>query len=75
MAISTFVSTLLIFFTLQVPLLIHGTSELKSLMVIKSTLDPYNLFLFSWTINSDPCDGYFEGVASNERGQVANISL
>ena len=75
MAISAFVSTLFIFFTLQVPLLVHGTSELRSLMVIKSTLDPHNLFLSSWTINGDPCDGSFEGVACNERGQVANISL
>ena len=32
-------------------LLVHGTSELRTLQVIKSTLDAHNLFFSSWTIN------------------------
>ncbi|KAB1208172.1 Protein NSP-INTERACTING KINASE 2 [Morella rubra] len=44
-------------------------------MDMKAALDPHNQYLSSWTINGDPCDGFFEGVACNEKGQVANISL
>lgn len=75
MAVSVFVSTLLIFFTLQRSFLVHGSSELRSLMAIKWALDPHNVYLSSWRINGDPCDGSFEGLACNGRGQVANISL
>lgn len=44
-------------------------------MAIKKSLDPENRLLTSWTPNSDPCGGKFEGVACNEQGLVANISL
>nr|KYP74610.1 putative LRR receptor-like serine/threonine-protein kinase At4g08850 family [Cajanus cajan] len=42
---------------------------------MKASLDPESRYLPSWTINGDPCDGSFEGVACNEKGQVANVSL
>jgi Leucine-rich repeat (LRR) protein len=44
-------------------------------MAIKASLDPKNQFLASWTPAADPCSGSFEGVACNEQGLVANISL
>ncbi|CAO2839007.1 unnamed protein product [Amaranthus hypochondriacus] len=49
--------------------------ELKSLLELKSSLDPSNSYLSSWTENGNPCDGSFEGVCCNEFGQVSNISL
>lgn len=42
---------------------------------MKASLDPEGHHLRSWTINGNPCGGSFEGVACNEKGQVANISL
>ncbi|KAJ7962182.1 Receptor-like kinase [Quillaja saponaria] len=50
-------------------------TELGSLMAIKASLDPENRLLTSWTPNSDPCSGAFEGVACNGQGRIANISL
>ncbi|KAJ9188455.1 hypothetical protein P3X46_003812 [Hevea brasiliensis] len=50
-------------------------AELQLLMQIKASLDPLNRFLTSWEPNTDPCAGSFEGVACNEQGRVANISL
>ncbi|KAG6784674.1 hypothetical protein POTOM_010373 [Populus tomentosa] len=44
-------------------------------MQIKASLDPQNRLLTSWEPNKDPCSGAFEGVACNEQGHVANISL
>lgn len=44
-------------------------------MDMKASLDPESRYLSSWTSNGNACDGSFEGVACNERGQVANISL
>ena len=44
-------------------------------MEIKASLDPQNRLLTSWETNKDPCSGSFEGVACNELGHVANISL
>jgi len=44
-------------------------------MDLKSSLDPEGQFLSSWTMDGNPCGGYFEGVACNEKGQVANVSL
>ncbi|KAF7844797.1 putative LRR receptor-like serine/threonine-protein kinase [Senna tora] len=49
--------------------------ELDALMAIKDSLDPENRFLRSWSSDSDPCGGGFEGVACNEVGRVTNISL
>ena len=49
--------------------------ELKSLLELKSSLDPSSSYLSSWTENGNPCDGSFEGVCCNEYGQVSNISL
>lgn len=53
------------------------TSELTTLMAMKASLDPQNQVLTSWTdtASSDPCDSSFEGIACNELGHVANISL
>lgn len=63
---------LLIFFT---PRPVRGNAELKALMELKSSLDPENKLLKSWTSEGDPCSGSFEGVACNEHRKVANISL
>lgn len=74
-------STLLILipFSLLVFLLnptwVCGNVELKALMDLKATLDPESTYLSSWTMSGNPCDGSFEGVACNEKGQVANVSL
>ncbi|XP_074281889.1 putative cysteine-rich receptor-like protein kinase 39 [Silene latifolia] len=51
------------------------TQELEPLLDLKTSLDPTNKFLTSWSSNGDPCDGTFEGIGCNEMGQVANISL
>ncbi|KAK9749260.1 hypothetical protein RND81_02G113400 [Saponaria officinalis] len=51
-------------------------AELKTLIALKSALDPHGTYLSSWSINGDPCNGpTFEGVACNNKGKVANISL
>ncbi|OMO85860.1 hypothetical protein CCACVL1_09955 [Corchorus capsularis] len=52
-----------------------SNSELKALMDIKAALDPDDRYLSSWTSNGDPCNGRFEGLGCNEKGQIANISL
>lgn len=57
------------------PSAISGSSELSTLMAIKASLDPKSTLLTSWSPVSDPCGGYFEGVACNEQGKVVNISL
>ncbi|KAF7820649.1 Protein NSP-INTERACTING KINASE 2 [Senna tora] len=44
-------------------------------MDLKASLDPQSRYLSSWTPSGNPCDGSFEGLACNENGQVANISL
>ena len=74
--------SLLIYLILQVQIFFicsyaspSSSTELDTLMAIKYALDPENRLLASWTPNSDPCDGSFEGVACNEQGHVANISL
>ncbi|KAL1294571.1 hypothetical protein HN51_055344 [Arachis hypogaea] len=72
--------TLMILFLLN-PTMVYGNNEeeeeeLLALMDMKDSMDPYGHYLTSWTINGNPCDGAsFEGVACNEKGQVANISL
>lgn len=53
----------------------NGNAEVRALMEIKSTLDPENKKLFSWTSNGDPCSGSFLGVFCNEHHKIANISL
>nr|AMM43004.1 LRR-RLK [Vernicia montana] len=69
----------LTFYLLTLFLLLSPTSslpeELQLLLQIKASLDPHNRFLTSWEPNTDPCAGSFEGVACNEQGLVANISL
>ncbi|CAN6920990.1 hypothetical protein Bca52824_088563 [Brassica carinata] len=54
---------------------VQGNAELRALMELKSSLDPENKLLQSWTFNGDPCDGSFEGIACNQHLKVANISL
>lgn len=70
--LSILFSLLLFFYPL---LSVSAPSELSTLMALKASLDPQNQFLTSWSPHSDPCSGAFEGVACNERGRVANISL
>lgn len=66
----------LLFLSFLLPSLsLSSFSELPALMVLKTSLDPENQFLTSWTPHSDPCSGAFEGVACNELGRVVNISL
>ncbi|KAK4416004.1 protein NSP-INTERACTING kinase [Sesamum alatum] len=61
-------------FTLSQPF--KTNTSLSLLMAIKSSLDPENLLLSSWSANAtDPCNASFEGIACNEYGQVVNISL
>ncbi|KAJ1419150.1 Serine-threonine/tyrosine-protein kinase, catalytic domain [Sesbania bispinosa] len=55
--------------------LIHGNAEVRALMDLKSSLDPENKLLGSWTSDGDPCSGSFLGVMCNEHHKVANISL
>lgn len=56
--------------------LVYGNAnEMKALMELKSNLDPGNRYLISWSGLGHPCDGSMEGVACDENGQVANISL
>ncbi|KAL6975234.1 hypothetical protein U1Q18_024029 [Sarracenia purpurea var. burkii] len=66
-------SALLLLFTY--PALVCGNAELRALMDINANLDPVNGLLTSWTVFGDPCDGSFDGLACNEKGQTANISL
>ncbi|XP_038683486.1 probable leucine-rich repeat receptor-like protein kinase At5g63930 [Tripterygium wilfordii] len=73
MGLRLFLFTLLFFFTN--PRWVCPSTELRVLMDMKAALDPEDLLLSSWTINGNPCDGSFEGVACDEKGQVANISL
>ncbi|XP_057952761.1 probable leucine-rich repeat receptor-like protein kinase At5g63930 [Malania oleifera] len=63
------------FITLSHSSIGHGNAELKALMAVKAALDPHNTLLTSWNADGDPCNGSFEGIACNEKGQVANISL
>lgn len=65
-----------LFFFLLNPTWVCGNDELRALMDMKASLDPESHYLPSWTISgSNPCGGSFEGVACNEKGHVANISL
>ncbi|KAL7001646.1 hypothetical protein U1Q18_002798 [Sarracenia purpurea var. burkii] len=73
MGFSTLVLSLFLLFAY--PPLVCGNAELRALVDIKASLDPENSLLASWTVSGDPCDGSFDGVACNEKGQVANISL
>ncbi|TKY45039.1 NSP-INTERACTING KINASE 2 [Spatholobus suberectus] len=57
------------------PTCTYGNDELRALLDLKSSLDPEGRFLSSWTKDGTPCGGSFEGVACNEKGQVANVSL
>lgn len=61
-------------------LLLHAetvweNAELRALIEVKASLDPEGRILSTWTSDGDPCGGSFEGVACNEHGKVANISL
>ncbi|TKY55384.1 NSP-INTERACTING KINASE 1 [Spatholobus suberectus] len=57
------------------PQLVHGNAEVRALMDLKSSLDPEDKLLGSWTSDGDPCSGSFLGVLCNEHNKVANISL
>ena len=75
MSFTAFLFCLLVLVTFTTRVCVCANPELTALMDMKAALDPQNQYLSSWTINGNPCDGSFEGVACNERGQVANISL
>lgn len=75
MSFTAFLFCLLVLVTYTTKVCVCVNPELRALMDMKAALDPQNQYLSSWTINGNPCDGSFEGVACNERGQVANISL
>lgn len=66
--------TFLIYFALSFPTVIKANAELRALMELKSSLDPENKFLKSWTFEGDPCSS-FQGVACNQHLKVANITL
>ncbi|XP_044491493.1 MDIS1-interacting receptor like kinase 2 [Mangifera indica] len=67
---------LFLFLSLSFSQAFSSPTELHLLMQIKDSLDPQNRFLTSWTLNADPCSSdSFYGVACNENGNVANISL
>ena len=70
-----FLLSLFLFVAFSVLQPVHGNAELRALMDLKSSLDPEGKILSSWTSDSDPCSGLFEGVACNEHRKVANISL
>ncbi|CAK7355771.1 unnamed protein product [Dovyalis caffra] len=71
----SFSSLILFLALLTLPQVSGNKTELEALMELKSALDPTNKYLQSWTGDGDPCGGLFEGVACNEHGKVANISL
>lgn len=73
MGISPFL--LSFYLCVYIPLVYGNDNEMKALMEMKSSLDPDNRYLISWSGLGNPCDGSMEGVACNENGQVANISL
>ncbi|XP_010934669.1 uncharacterized protein [Elaeis guineensis] len=68
-------SLLLLSLLLLGPRAVQGNAELRALMEVKAALDKEGRILASWTSDGDPCRGDFEGVACNEYGKVANISL
>ena len=71
-----YLSSLILLLSLLTPQQISGNNtELEALVKLKSALDPTDEYLQSWTSDGDPCSGLFEGVACNEHGKVANISL
>ncbi|KAK9273515.1 hypothetical protein L1049_018325 [Liquidambar formosana] len=75
MGLSLYFFSLLFSFSLISKPTVCENAELSVLMAMKASLDPHNMFLSSWTDNTDPCGGSFEGVACNELGHVVNISL
>lgn len=70
-----FLFGIFLFLASLTPSPVHGNTELRALVELKSSLDPTNKLLKSWTNHGDPCSGSFEGVACNEHRKVANISL
>ncbi|KAJ7559059.1 hypothetical protein O6H91_04G068000 [Diphasiastrum complanatum] len=53
----------------------EARGEIDVLLEMKTALDPEGGILTSWTIGKDPCGGSFLGVACNDKGHVANLSL
>ena len=74
MGLAIFLLTFLALLSNQRWVLCDSNDEVRALMDMKAALDPENRYLSSWTITGKPCES-FEGVACNEKGQVANISL
>lgn len=75
MGFSFYLFSIVLYFSLACSLSVCENPELSILIAMKTSLDPNNVFLSSWTDNADPCGGSFEGVACNEHNNVVNISL
>lgn len=75
MGLSLYLLSFILTLYLTYPQALSANPELGALMAMKASLDPENRFLSSWTSDTDPCSGSFEGVACNEYGHVVNISL
>ncbi|XP_010529507.1 PREDICTED: probable LRR receptor-like serine/threonine-protein kinase At5g45780 [Tarenaya hassleriana] len=75
MDVSHALSLVIVLFFLSCLSPVRGNAELRALMELKSSLDPENKLLQTWTLNGDPCDGSFVGIACNEHRKVANVSL
>ncbi|KAM7531173.1 hypothetical protein LguiB_034583 [Lonicera macranthoides] len=75
MGTSNFLLILIVFIKFSCLQSVCGNAELRALMEIKSSLDPENKYLTSWTSDGNPCGGSFLGVACNEHLKVANITL
>ncbi|KAL9337655.1 hypothetical protein Peur_069424 [Populus x canadensis] len=70
-------ASLIPFLSLLTPLQIsRNNTELEALVKLKSTLDPTNKDFYSHGLMMvTPAVAYFEGVACNELGKMASISL
>lgn len=75
MGLLDFVFSLLVLVAISSLRSVCGNAEVEALMELKSSLDPENRFLRSWSKDGNPCSGLFEGVACNEHQKVANITL
>ncbi|KAJ4774682.1 Leucine-rich repeat protein kinase family protein [Rhynchospora pubera] len=75
MASLHFLSIFLLFtFSLPTPTT-SSNGDVDTLMALKSSLDPKDHVLGTWTLGGDPCKGDFEGVLCNSEGKVVSISL
>ncbi|XLR20099.1 hypothetical protein HN51_066837 [Arachis hypogaea] len=55
-----FLLSLLVLVAFSIVQLVHGNAELRALMDLKSSLDPEEKILSSWSSDGDPCNGLFQ---------------